>query len=161
LARYLAASPYYQPIAQAWQRPHVSPMAQLLVSLQILTLKSSVRFVADIASPLPKPRGGQAALAGEERFLRKRGSRLAQPADDARGVEERVYVGNDFFETAGDFNGPSRPSGAHADLGCLGDSKPYLKLGSHQCKRSLNRSIQANGIHGWLLSAPHMLAVRG
>src|SRR5262249_5274556 len=39
-------------------------VAQLLASSQILTLRSSVRLVADIAPPLPKPRGGQKALAG-------------------------------------------------------------------------------------------------
>src|SRR5262249_9002892 len=30
----------------------------------------------------------------------------------------------------------------------LGDSKPYLELGPHKGKRSLNRSVKADGIHG-------------
>src|SRR5262245_266951 len=123
-------------------------MAQLAASSQTLTLRSSVRLVADIAPPPPKPRGGRMALAGKEGFLRKRSSGPVKPVDDARGVEERVYVGNDFFEAEGNFNGPSGSSGTRTDLGRLGDSKPYLKLGPHKCERSLNRSIQANSIHG-------------
>src|SRR5712671_3313886 len=48
-----------------------------------------------------------------------------------------------------------------AGLGRFRDPKPFLKPGPHKCKRSLYRGIKANSIHGWLLSAPHMLAVRG
>src|SRR5262249_43141460 len=41
--------------APAWLRPQVSPMAQLLASLQTLTLRSSVRLVADIGRHYPSP----------------------------------------------------------------------------------------------------------
>src|SRR5215510_14797743 len=43
-------------------------MAQLLAFLQTSTLRSSVRLVADIAPPPPKPRGDQTALAGTQSF---------------------------------------------------------------------------------------------
>jgi hypothetical protein len=42
-----------------------------------MTLTSSVRLVADIAPPPPKPREGQMALAGGGVILRKNGLEFA------------------------------------------------------------------------------------
>src|SRR5262245_45532998 len=84
-------------------------------------------------------------MDGDERDRRPG---LAEPADYAGSVEESVYVGNDFFEAASDFNGLSGSSRARADFSCRRDSNRLLELGPHKCKRSLNRGIKANSIHG-------------
>src|SRR5262249_19640842 len=121
--------------------------------------RATARFFADFDIEMLRSVGGghRAATteaprrpngAGGDTILPRQDSGFAEPADHVGKVEESVYVGNDFFEAAGNFNGLSGSSGARADLGCLGDSKPYLKLGPHKGKRSLNRRIKANGIHG-------------
>src|SRR6266581_1933847 len=67
-AKYLAASPCGWLTGPASQRLQVSPMVQRLASSQTLTLKYSIRLVADIAPPPPKPRGGRTALARGDFF---------------------------------------------------------------------------------------------
>ena len=93
--------------------------------------------------------------------MKRNGLGFAEAVNHAGGVKKRVELVNDWLEAEGDFHAFSGSPGDRAGLGRLGNSKSSLKLSPHKGKRSLNRGINADGIHGCLLSAPHMLAVRG
>src|SRR6266581_8642029 len=154
------ALPRLWPMARARSQLEVTPIVQPPAFSQTLTLMSSVRFAAIRAAP-PKTRGGRTALAGGGAILKKNGLGFAEPVDHAGSVKQRVQLVNDWLEAEGDFHAFSGSPGDRAGLGRPRNPKSFLKLSPHECKRSLNRGINADGIHGRLLSAPHMLGVRG
>src|SRR5882724_6318915 len=135
-------------------------MVQPLASSQTLTLKSSVRLAAIRAAP-PKPRGGRMALAGGGVILKRNGLGFAEAVDHADCVKKRVQLVNDWLEAEGDFHAFSGSPGDRAGLGRPRNPKGLLKPGPHIGEMGLHRRIDGNRIHGWLLSAPHMLAVQG
>ena len=93
--------------------------------------------------------------------MKRNGLGFAEAIDHAGSVKKRVQFVNDWLEAEGDFHAFSGSPGDRAGLGRFRDPKPFLKRGPHIGEMGLYRRIRGNRIHGWLLSAPHMLAVRG
>src|SRR5262245_65972924 len=135
-------------------------MAQLLASSQTLTLKSSVRLVADIAPPPPKPRGGQKALAGTQSFGGKAQdlpSRLIMLAV-LRSVFTSETISSRPRATSMAFLVLADPEQSSAAVAILSPFSSFALTSANEVFTVVSRLIASMGC---LLSAPHMLAMRG
>ena len=93
--------------------------------------------------------------------MRRNGLGFAEAVDHGDGVEKRVQLVNDWFEAEGDFHTFSDSPGDRAASAAFAILRAFSRLALNIREIRLCCRIQSKSIHGYLLSAPHMLAVRG